>query len=322
MSPRTSLLAFQAEKDLENYLLVHLSLLLSDLGQGLLIIGKQVATAFDRRIDLLAIDATGAIHVIELKLGGTTPQIVSQITDYLYWIRKLSRDDIIRVVTQNRLGINLKVAFQERFGHPLPAAVNEAQVLTIVAASIDLKTQRSILAIRNPGLSTTMFRYVVQSGAVSLIPCCLDGQDVEASQAETIPQALRKHSTAPVSLGPPTYRVLIHDSVREFWLTHAHLFASPIVTFEFVFKEYEKWVRAQVTEGRQPTSDQMGLFGRELFALTGESGEWTRVYFPPGIDVNTLATLTNLPLTRTVIGGVNYRAVAYRRNPDYQASAA
>lgn len=317
MTARTRSLVFLHEDDLEAYLVVHLTRLLSLQGQDLLVIGKQVRTAFGGRIDLLAIDAAGALHIIELKLGGTTPEIVGQVTDYLYWIRQLTRDEIIRVAAR-RFRVNLTVAFQEHFGHPLPETVNESQVLTIIAASIDLRTQRGMLAIRYPGLSTTMFRYVIRSGVLSLIPCCLDGPDFEASHARSRPPAHRKASKAPASYRSPSYRVHIDLGIRWFWRSNAHRFAGPIVTFEFVYGEYEQWVRARRSEGLQLHRRTRGQFGRQLVALAAESGAWTRAYLPPGSNMATLATLTRPPSTQ-IHRDAKHWIVGYLRNPGHQA---
>ena len=308
--------AFDAEWDLENYLVVHLSTLLSTLGQDLLVIGRQVETAFGRRIDLLAIDATGAIHIIEVKLGGTPAYTVGQLTDYLHWIQQLTREELIRVAAGRRRFVNLEVAFQEHFGHPLPDVINKTQVLTIIAASIDLRTQRGILAIRHPGLSTTMFRYVVHSDALRLIPCRQDGQDVEAAQAEPKPRVPRRASTDSVPCRLSGYRVHIGDSVRRFWQSHAQHFASHIVLFGFVRDQYVRW--AEKVEGDPLENFNFGLFARQLLALIAESDEWTRVYLLPGNEVDAHGMLIGTPSYRTHIQD-GHRIVAYLRDPAYAA---
>ena len=74
MSIRTRRLVLRTESDLEDYLQVHLSLHLSLLGLNLLVTGRQVDTTAGGIIDLLAIDATGVIYIIELKLGQAPPR--------------------------------------------------------------------------------------------------------------------------------------------------------------------------------------------------------------------------------------------------------
>jgi RecB family endonuclease NucS len=48
------------------------------LGEPLLIIGRQVRTSFGGIIDLLAVDAEGVLHVIELKKDKTPREVVAQ----------------------------------------------------------------------------------------------------------------------------------------------------------------------------------------------------------------------------------------------------
>ena len=305
--------AFRLETELEDHLRANPSI----LGLDLLLIGNQVRTTSKRRIDLLAIDATGTIHIIELKLDGTTLKIVGQVTDYLYWVQQLGRTEIITIAARGEYGIDLELAFCERFGHPLPEVINQSQVLTIIAASIDLLTQHSMIAIRHSSLLTTMFRYTIQSDTVSLIPCCPDGQDVEATHATPSLQALRKGATAPMSFRATIFRTPIDDSVREFWLTHAPHFPS-IVLFSVIFAESERWVRAQ-TEGLECTPFVEGLFGRQLVAIVLESDEWTHCNVPTGSSMKSLAKLTSLPSTRTK-PAAGYQTVAYMRNSVYRNS--
>ena len=55
----------------------------------LMIIGRQVRTAFDKVIDLLAMDIEGNLAIIELKRDKTYRDIVSQVLDYGSWVRAL-----------------------------------------------------------------------------------------------------------------------------------------------------------------------------------------------------------------------------------------
>ncbi|WP_140425475.1 hypothetical protein [Cryobacterium sp. N21] len=308
----TELRAFRLEAELEDYLRAHPSI----LGADLLIIGKQVQTTSKRRIDLLAIDATGRIHIIELKVDGTTLEIVGQVTDYLFWVQQLDSTEIITIAARGEYGIDLEFAFCERFGHPLPVVINQSQVLTIIAASIDLRTQRSMMAIRHSGLLTTMFRYTIQSDTVSLIPCCRDGEDVEATRVTPSLQALRKGVTAPKSHLPWGIKIHIDDSVREFWLTHAPHFPT-IVLFSVIYADYEQWVRARADEGLELVT--VGLFGRQLVAIVAESDEWVHVFIPTGSTMKSLAALKSLPSTRPDPADGHHTG-AYLRNPGYRES--
>lgn len=264
-------------------------------------------------IDLLAIDATGVIYIIELKLNEASPIIIAQVLDYRNWIKRLNRKEVIRLVADGDLHVDLTTAFQRHFGHPLPETVNESQVLMIIAASIHRRTAHSILELKDEGYSIRAFRYAVQPD-VSLISCCRDDQDMEALHAETRPPALRKAWTVPASYRAQSYRVHIDVNIRRFWLSHAHHFTEPVVLFRFVYEQYEQWFRTQRSEGLELSLRTEGQFSRQLAAITAESYAWTRVFLAPGSNMKTLATLMSPPSTRTR-RDADHRIVAYLRNP-------
>lgn len=108
--------AFRLEKALEDYLAAHLSL----PGERLLIIGRQVergkqikrgtqVITVGARIDLLAIDSTGVIYIIELKLGEAGESIIAQILRYRRKFKRMDREELIRDVADGRLKIDLDV---------------------------------------------------------------------------------------------------------------------------------------------------------------------------------------------------------------------
>src|SRR5262245_61661147 len=62
---------------------------ISIIDPNLLLIGRQVPTAFGKFIDLLALDADGGLVVIELKRNRTPREVVAQLLDYGSWVRGL-----------------------------------------------------------------------------------------------------------------------------------------------------------------------------------------------------------------------------------------
>ena len=56
-------------------------------GTDLLIIGRQVQTSHGGYIDLLALDADGRTHVLELKRDRTPRDVVAQALDYGSWVQ-------------------------------------------------------------------------------------------------------------------------------------------------------------------------------------------------------------------------------------------
>lgn len=83
-----------SERDLEDLLAQDPAL----LGEALLVIGRQVHTPHGKFIDLLALDAEGTVHVLELKKDRTPRDVVAQVLDYGSWVSTLSRDDAINAL--------------------------------------------------------------------------------------------------------------------------------------------------------------------------------------------------------------------------------
>src|SRR6266581_4198736 len=114
------------------------------LGEPLLIIGRQVATSFGKIIDLLAVDADGVLHVLELKKDRTPREVVAQVLDYGSWVRNLAHEDVVRLFSAYRTGEAFEAAFQERFDAPPPEELNAGHRLTIIAAEVDAGTERIV----------------------------------------------------------------------------------------------------------------------------------------------------------------------------------
>lgn len=120
---------------------------ISILGDDLLVIGREVPTDFNSRIDLLCIDSKGDLVVIELKKGKTSREVTAQALDYSSWVRDLSFDQITEIAeSYERLGApSLEEAFQRTFDvDSLPEAINEGHRSMIVAESIDDDTERIV----------------------------------------------------------------------------------------------------------------------------------------------------------------------------------
>lgn len=299
--PTPPMFPIRSEKDLEDYLVANPSL----LGEDLLIIGRQVGTV-GGIIDLLAIDSTGAMSIVELKLGKALPAVIAQVLGYRRSIKRLEREMVIRLAADGGLGIHLTQAFEQRFGRPLPTVVNQSQQIIIVAASVHAITAGGILALLDDGSSITTFRYVAGLDAVSLIPCCRSDRDVEeGTHLETKLSAPPKGIIVePTGKG----RYPVDKTVRRFWMTHAQDL-SPFVTFSFLFERYELWAEAQGIP-----LHQSGQFGRQLSAITAETNEWTRVFVSRHRDMAAYNTFMAPPDTRLAFGG-DYTVVAYKRSP-------
>ena len=117
---------------------------LSILSSGLLLIGRQVATSYGKFIDMLAMDVSGKLSVIELKKARTPREVVAQVIDYASWVQSLSFEDIASIFAQKNPGKNIEEAFDETFGTNLPEQINQSHEMIIVASDLDPSTERII----------------------------------------------------------------------------------------------------------------------------------------------------------------------------------
>lgn len=114
------------------------------LGIDLLILGWQVATNFGKFIDLLALDAEGFLHIIELKRDRTPREVVAQVLEYGAWAGELGHEQLSAAYREYSNGRRLEEGFAEKFGGPPPEVLNEQHRLVIVASELDAGTERII----------------------------------------------------------------------------------------------------------------------------------------------------------------------------------
>ena len=114
-------------------------------GTDLLIIGRQVPTSHGGYIDLLALDADGRAHVLELKRDRTPRDVVAQALDYGSWVQGLGLEDLEQIYLDHNGGeTQLDEAFAARFDNPLPDVVNAEQQFTIIASELDPTSDRIV----------------------------------------------------------------------------------------------------------------------------------------------------------------------------------
>lgn len=159
------------------------------LGEALLVIGRQVPTVHGGYIDLLAIDETAAVHVIELKRDKTPRDVTAQALDYGSWVATLGRAEILGIFGNYRPGVALEEAFDSQFGGTLPEDVNSNQVLTIVAASVDAATERIVRFLNEDfgvPINVVFFRHFHDGGSSYLARTWLVERDAQASTATNL----------------------------------------------------------------------------------------------------------------------------------------
>lgn len=180
-----------AEKDLHEFLKRDPSL----LGERLLVIGSEVITPYGPRLDLLAIDVDGNLHLLELKRDKTPREVVAQVLDYGSWVSTLSRDEIIDIATKH-LDQPFEAAFEDVFGSAPPDELNGDLNLTIVAAELDPSSERIVNFLRSFGVpvNAVFFSYLEDDGRRYLARSWLTASDDQAPAAAT---GVKKGKRAP-----------------------------------------------------------------------------------------------------------------------------
>lgn len=137
------------------------------LGLDALIIGRQVATDHGKFIDLLALDRSGGLVIIELKKDRTPREIVAQVLDYASWVRTLATPDVYELA-ERHLSSRLAAAFQERFGERIPEQLNGTHSMLIVASELDPASRRIVEYLSEQhgvAINTAFFNVFATDGA-------------------------------------------------------------------------------------------------------------------------------------------------------------
>jgi len=155
------------------------------LGIDLLVLGRQVETAFGGFLDLLGIDIDGRLHAIELKRDRTPRDVVGQVLDYGSWIADLTVEDLQGISVRYNDGTTFDELFVSHFGEPLPDVINIEQRFTIVAAELDTTSERLVQFLAenyNVPINAVFFRHFGDGESSYLARTWLiDPGDAEAS---------------------------------------------------------------------------------------------------------------------------------------------
>lgn len=131
------------------------------LGDDLLVIDRQLPIPGIGRMDLLCIDSTGALVIVELKRASTPREAVAQALDYASWLDGASEAQIQMILdrAQEHLGKPLGEAFTEHFQQTeMPQVVGQKHRIILAAPRLDAAAERIINFLAN--------RYSVQINAV------------------------------------------------------------------------------------------------------------------------------------------------------------
>ncbi|VXD17607.1 endonuclease NucS domain-containing protein [Planktothrix paucivesiculata] len=137
---KVAISAINSESRLEDALVQDISILSAQL----MLIGRQVATSYGKFIDMLAMDMSGNLSIIELKKSRTPREVVAQLLDYASWVQSLSYEEIAAIYSDKNPGKKLEEGFDDAFGSSLPEQINQRHELIVVASELDTSTERII----------------------------------------------------------------------------------------------------------------------------------------------------------------------------------
>lgn len=183
--------SIEKELKLENAVFADLTI----LSPNLLLIGRQVPTAYGKFIDILAMDRDGNLSLYELKRGRTPREVVAQLLDYGSWVTRLSREEIAEIYSQKNDGEALETGFADVFGGPLPDEVNQQHQLFVVASELDPSTERIISYLSDSygvPINALFFQYFRDNGNEYLARTWLI--DPEEAEVKSSKSASRKKS--------------------------------------------------------------------------------------------------------------------------------
>ena len=158
---------------------------LSLVGLEAILIGRQIVTAHNQRIDLLAINEAGDLIIIEMKRDRTPREIVAQILDYASWVATLTTQgvhDLARDYNERPLA----ETFRERFGAALPETLNRAHQMLIVASAFDEASERIVKylsEVHDVGINASFFSVFGQGSDLWITTDFLLDQDEVTDRA-------------------------------------------------------------------------------------------------------------------------------------------
>jgi hypothetical protein len=157
------------EQRLEDWMAEDISILSNDL----LVIGRQVETAFGGYLDLLCLNNNGDIVIIELKRAKTPREVTAQVLDYASWVKDISNDTITSIAN-GYLGDKgpIEKAFTEKFNIDMPDTLNESHHMLVVASEIDPSSERIIKYLSDSygiSINAATFQYFQAENANELL---------------------------------------------------------------------------------------------------------------------------------------------------------
>jgi hypothetical protein len=251
------------EKDLENWLENSPNVLLDEDEGSIIWIGRQVSASVGESSlypDLIGIDTSGDLVLVELKKGKTPREVISQILEYAVWGSSLDYDDLNNLAQgyyrKNDCDFNknihdlYKEAFFPDVEEEPEIEFNRNQKLFIVAEEISPVIQEVALYLRD--------KYMVDLS-------CLKYEVLRSKQGEYFistekvvgfTEVGKKHKTGKSTVsrwtGPGKVKDVIRDAVMKIVDGDKNATFSPVDVYNELIKEYpdvnSNTVRCQVIQ--------------------------------------------------------------------------
>lgn len=132
---------------------------ISIISSNLVIIGTQVQTAYNKKIDILAMNPNGDLVIIELKRDKTYREVVAQGLDYATWVKDLDYDDLNSILQRHNSKDYSEIAdlYTEAFDKDAEEIdFNSDHKILIVGSEIDDSTRRIIEYLSNEPYSVNI----------------------------------------------------------------------------------------------------------------------------------------------------------------------
>lgn len=138
----------KATLDLESRLESWIKDDISIISNNLIVIGTQVLTYHNKRIDVLAMNHNGELVIIELKRDKSYREVIAQGIDYATWVKDLDYDQINTIFNKHNSQATEVLELSEHFGEQFPdqeiEEFNTDHKILIVGSDIDNSTRRII----------------------------------------------------------------------------------------------------------------------------------------------------------------------------------
>ncbi len=192
------------------------------IGEGILLIGRQVKTA-SGTLDLIGIDRTGNIVIVELKRDKLPREAIAQVIDYAAVIKDWTLNEF-NEISKEQLNYSIEDKLSEKFPDISleNLRINEAQRLIIVGFEIEESLERMISYLAESfgvNLNAVILNYVKSASGDEI----LNRTSIIPEETET-ERIKKKKFSIPLSDEPGNYEI---DVLKDKWQRY---FAEELVT--------------------------------------------------------------------------------------------